>query len=386
MLTVLMFFVTARFRLPVIPFLIIFSAFALVWIWEKLLTREFKKIALFFLLLSPFSILTNSNFYHLSAGDFAQAYFSLGNASLKAGRLNQALEEYDEALSRNAFLRRVHLNKGIIFLRKKDYTQAEKEFWLELKNNPQEDRAYNNLSAVYLMLELYDKAIQSAQKAVELKIYYPEAYMNLALAYKAKGDYQNAKEVIDTGLRNVHPFPDAHYLLGEIFQAEGKLDSAYQVYQKLLSSKPFFDISYNLETFSSNEDLELKYKDIQARTYFNLANMEVQQGEIDQAESYLKSAISLKPDFGDAFANLGTLYNNYRRYNEAISYLQRALSLDLQNPFYHYSLGLAYARSNRLEEAREEFKESLNIEPHFKKALEMLFLADSLLKEKSKIP
>jgi tetratricopeptide (TPR) repeat protein len=383
MLTVVMFFVTSRFRLPVIPFLIIFSAFTLVWLGEKLINRKSKKMALFLLLLFPLSILTNSNFYHLSVGDFSQAYFSLGNADLKAGKLDQALEKYDEALSRNPLLSRVHMNKGIIFLRRKEYALAEKEFGLELKKNPQEDRAYNNLSVVYLMLKLYDKAIQSAQKALELKVYYPEAYMNLALAYIGKGDYQKTKEVIESGLKNVHPFLEANYLLGEVYQAEGKLDSANQAYQKILSVDPFSDVAYNLETLSSKKDLEMQYTDIKAKAYFNMGTLDVQQGEIDRAESHLKRALSLKPDFAEAYANLGTLYDNTRRFSEAIDQLEKAVGLDPQNPIYHYNLGLAYAKSKRLEKAKEEFQQSLKIEPDFKEAESKLFLADSLLKSKT---
>lgn len=383
MLTVVMFFVTSRFRLPVIQFLIIFSAFTLVWLGEKLINRKSKKMALFLLLLFPLSILTNSNFYHLSVGDFSQAYFSLGNADLKAGKLDQALEKYDEALSRNPLLSRVHMNKGIIFLRRKEYALAEKEFGLELKKNPQEDRAYNNLSVVYLMLKLYDKAIQSAQKALELKVYYPEAYMNLALAYIGKGDYQKTKEVIESGLKNVHPFLEANYLLGEVYQAEGKLDSANQAYQKILSVDPFSDVAYNLETLSSKKDLEMQYTDIKAKAYFNMGTLDVQQGEIDRAESHLKRALSLKPDFAEAYANLGTLYDNTRRFSEAIDQLEKAVGLDPQNPIYHYNLGLAYAKSKRLEKAKEEFQQSLKIEPDFKEAESKLFLADSLLKSKT---
>jgi tetratricopeptide (TPR) repeat protein len=382
MITVVMFFVTARFRFPIIPFLIIFSAFALVWLWQKFSKRELSKIALFFLLLFPLFILTNSNAYHLSAKDFSQAYFSLGNAYLKAGKLDLALQEYDEALSRNPHLSRVHMNKGIIFLRRKEYARAEKEFELELEKNPQEDRAYNDLAAVYLTLKLYDQAIQTAQKAIELKVYYPEAYMNLALAYKGKGDYLKAKVVVESGLRNVHPFPEANYLLGEIYQAQGEPDSARQAYEKVLSLNPFSDIAYNLETLSSKKDLEEEYKDIKANTYFNLGTIDVQQGEIDLAEFHLKKAISLKPDFAEALANLGTLYSNTRRFSEAITQLQRAINLDPQNEVYHYNLGLAYAKNNQLEEAKEEFEQSLQIDPNFKEAQEKLFLADSLLKTK----
>ena len=381
MLTVVMFFVTARFRLPVIPFLIIFSSFALAWLWEKLSTRKPRNLALFFLLLFPFLILTNSNAYHLSVGDFSQAHFSLGNVHLKAGKLNQALKEYDVALERNPYLPRAHLNKGIVFLRKKEYDKAEEEFHHELKINPDEDKAYNNLSAVYRLQGLYNQAIESAQKAVKLKTYYPEAYMNLALAYQDKGNYEEAKEALNLGIKNIPLFFEANLLLGEILQEEGKLELAMTEYRKILdqsSSKK--DVIYDLETlFSKGDPYNLENLEIRAKAHFNLGTIYVQQGRIDLAEFHLKRAISLKPDFAEAFANLGILYDSTRRYLEAIIKLQKAVSLDPQNAIYHYNLGLAYAKSNRLEEAKEEFQQSLNIEPDFKEAQEKLFLADSLL-------
>jgi tetratricopeptide (TPR) repeat protein len=388
MLTVVMFFVTARFRLPVIPFLIIFSSFALVWLWEKLFRKELRNVGLFFLLLFPFLILTNSNVYHLSPGDFSQAYFSLGNVDLKAGKLDQALQEYDVALKRNPNLPRAHLNKGIVFLRKNEYDQAEEEFHRELEINPNDDKAYNNLSAVYRLRGLYDQAIEAARKAVELKTYYPEAYMNLALAYQRKGELQKAKEALSLGLKNIQPFLDANLLLGEILQEEGQLDSALMEYRKIIDqSAAKKDVIYDLERlFSKGAPYDLEDSEIRAKAHFNLGTIYVQQGRVDLAESHLETAIALKPGFAEAFANLGTLYDNTGRHLQAITYLQKAVSLDPQNAIYHYNLGLAYAKSNRLEEAKEEFEQGLKIEPGFKEAQQKLFLADSLLKTKRTIP
>lgn len=388
MLTVVMFFVTSRFRLPVVPFLILFSGFSLVWLWEKLGRRELRNLVLFLLLLAPFLVLTNSNVYHLSVGDFSQAYFSLGNVFLKAGKLDQALIEYDEALQRNPNADRAHLNKGIVFLRRKEFKKAEEEFLNELKINPTEDKAYNNLSAVYRLQGIYDQAIESAQKAVNLKAYYPEAYMNLALAYQNKGDFEKAKEVLRLGMKNIQPFLEGNSLLGEILQEEGKLDSAMAEYRKILDqSSAQKDVIYDLDIlYSKGDPYNLENLELKAKAHFNLGTIYVQQGRIDQAESHLKMAISFKPDFAEAFANLGILYDNTRRHSEAITQLEKAVSLDPQNAIYHYNLGLAYAKGNRLEEAKEEFEQSLEIEPDFKEAQEKLFLADSLLKAKKTNP
>jgi tetratricopeptide (TPR) repeat protein len=388
MLTVVAFFVTARFRLPVIPFLIIFSALALVWLWEKLWGKELSSLALFLALLFPFAILTNSNAYHLSVGDFSQAHFSLGNVHLKAGRLDLALKEYDVALQRNPDLPRAHLNKGIVFLERKQYDEAQEEFHHELRINPNEDKAYNNLSAAYRLQGLHDQAVENAEKAVKLKNYYREAYMNLGLAYKNQGDYQKAKDALSLGIRNIPIFLEANLLLGEILQEEGRWDSAMAEYQKILDqASAREDIIYDLETlFSKGDPYNLDNLEIRARVHFNSGTICVQQGKIDLAESHLKRAISSKPDFAEAFANLGILYDNTGRRAQAITQLQRAVNLDPQNAVYHYNLGLAYAKNNRLQEAREEFEQSLKIEPDLKEASQKLFLADSLLREKSGLP
>jgi tetratricopeptide (TPR) repeat protein len=387
MLTVVMFFVTARFRLPVIPFLIIFSAFALVWLWEKVSQKEIRSLALFFLLLFPFLILSNSNAYHLSIGDFSQAHFSLGNVYLKASKLDQALNEYDVALERNPYLPRAHLNKGIIFLRKNEYAKAEEEFRHELEIKPDEDKAYNNLSAIYRLQGLYDQAIEAAKKAIELKSYYSDAYMNLALAYQDKRDYEKTKDVLRMEMKNIPLFFEANLLLGEILQEEGKLDSAMLEYQIILDqSSAQKDVIYDLETlFSKGDPYNLENLGIRAKAHFNLGTIYVQQGRIDLAEFHLKEAIYLKPDFAEAFANLGILYDNTGRSYQAITHLEKAVSLDPQNAIYHYNLGLAYAKVNRLEEAKEEFQQSLKTEPDFGEAQEKLFLADSLLEVKSRI-
>jgi 4-amino-4-deoxy-L-arabinose transferase-like glycosyltransferase len=99
MATVVMFFVTARFRLPVIPLLIIFSGVSLVWLFERLREKKVSSARTLLLILIPFALLTNSNAYHLKVGDFSQAHFSLGNVYLKEGKLNLALAEFNSVLS-----------------------------------------------------------------------------------------------------------------------------------------------------------------------------------------------------------------------------------------------------------------------------------------------
>jgi tetratricopeptide (TPR) repeat protein len=387
MITVVIFFVPARFRLPVIPFLIIFTGYAVVWLVERVAEKEFSLLRNFVILLIPFVLLTNSNVYRLNVGDFSQAHFSLGNVYLRQGKLDLAVAQFDSVLAANPHYSRAHLNRGMVFFRRGDYKEAEKEFKAELELFPNEAKAYNNLSAIYLEQGLYDKAEEMAQKAVQAGNHTPNAYMNLALSYWNRGEIDKAKQMLLQGLSKVQPFPEAELLLGEIYLAEVKLDSAAERFRKVIQLSSGGDVAYDLEMLASKGDpLRLDSGHIKAKAHFDLATVHMQRGELTAAEAQIKQAISLKPDFAEAYANLGLLYDHTGRGSEALPRFKKAVELDPQNAVYHYNLGLAYAKRSRFAEAKEELQKTLMLDPSFKEAQNRLMLVDSLLQRQEGSP
>ena len=381
MITVVLFFVTSRFRLPVIPFLIIFTSFAVYWMIRHLVERKLKSLLIFIAVFIPFLILTNSNLYRLSTENFSSSHFSLGNVFLKEGDLESALKEYDKALGKGSYPVRVHLNRGIIFFRLGDYEKAEQEFKKELTIDPQDERAYNNLSVLYRLKGEYEEAIEYAGESIQIKPYYPEAYVNLALAYQEKGDLTRARETLFQGMEVIPDFLHASFVLASIYQREGKTDSAIFEYRRIVTHKLKKDaVVYDLETlFSKDVRSERKLK---ANSYYNLGLIYAKRGESDLAERNLLKAIDLDPDFSQAYANLGTLYDGLRDYPKALNQFKTAIGLDPGNPVYHFNLGLVYAKTNQLEEAIFQFRKTLEIDPGFAQAVEMIYITDSLLKSR----
>ncbi|UCB53462.1 MAG: tetratricopeptide repeat protein [Candidatus Zixiibacteriota bacterium] len=381
MATVVMFFVPARFRLPIIPLLLVFSGFSLVWLFERLQEKKVSFVGTFLLILIPFALLTNSNAYHLRVGDFSQAHFSLGNVYLKDGKLDLALAEFNSVLTLNPGYNRAHLNRGMVFFRRGDLEQAEKEFQAELELNPNEAKAYNNLSAVYQQQGLHQKAEEMAEKAIRLGGYSANAYMNLAMSYWKEGKIHQAKQTIAQGLAEVRPFLEGELLLGEIYLTEGQNDSAVERFENVIHPPASQrDVAYDLEILAAKGDPHrLDKQGLQAKAHFNLGTVYVGRGEISSAETHLKRAISLKPDFAEAHANLGILFDHTGRGDQALLSLKRAINLDPRNAVYHFNLGLAYAKLMKLREAREEFETTLALDPSLTDAHQKLRLVDSLL-------
>jgi len=382
MVTVVMFFVTARFRLPVIPFLIIFASFSLYWIIKKIIQCKYYSLLTSLVFLIPSVFLGESNIYHLSNRNFAQAYFSLGNLYLKKGDTKEALKQYDLALKNDPRIGRAHLNKGIIFFRLQDWKEAEKEFLTELKIDPQNEKAYNNLSVLYRLKNDNPRAIIYANQALEIKPYYKEAYINLALAYEKLGDLEKAKKILSLGLAQIPDFLEADFILANIYQKEKRPDLALKEYQKITQQKlkRGIEITYDLETlFLRDDPTKSGEESIRALAHYNLAVFYVGENKLFEAEDNFEKAIQLKPDFADAYANLGKLYDLLREYPGAEENLKKAIQIKPEDPAYHFNLGLVYAKQGKLEDAKGEFKKSLEIKPDFKEAKEKMRLADSLL-------
>lgn len=379
--SVLLFFVNSRFRLPVLPFLIVLSSFALIQLFGYLKGSSFKKLFLSMALLVLFFFLCNSNLYHLDKTNFAQSYFSLGNLFLKKGNLQDARAEYLLALKENPSLQRAHLNLGNIYFHQKDYSQAEKEFLEELKANPRQEKAYNNLSVIYCIRGDNLNAILQAKQALEIKPYYKEAYINLTLAYLKTENYLSAESSLVSALALFPSFAELRFYLGLVYQKQGKSDQALTEYMQLLSQRPETqDVEYNLGLIYSKDDPSQEgLNGLKAYAAYNSGLIYLQKKEIDPAQENLIQSIKLKPDFTEAHAILGNLYDLRREYEPAVKELEEAIKNAPDNPVYHYNLGLILAKTKNFPLAKQELETALRLAPDFRLAQEKLRLVDSLL-------
>jgi tetratricopeptide (TPR) repeat protein len=82
-----------------------------------------------------------------------------------------------------------------------------------------------------------------------------------------------------------------------------------------------------------------------------------QAAGLAEIESLLRTAISLDPEYADAYLQLGILYSSQRNYSDAISQYQQALKYKPDVAVIHYRLGQALARSGATARAQQEFAE-----------------------------
>jgi tetratricopeptide (TPR) repeat protein len=96
------------------------------------------------------------------------------------------------------------------------------------------------------------------------------------------------------------------------------------------------------------------------------------QGKLEQAVSHYRQAVRLKPDYVEAYNNLGNALRLQGKLDEAVDYLRRALALNPNIADIHYNLGLALQSLNEPEEAMTRFRQAIRIKPDWPSPLDSL--------------
>ena len=310
--SVMLFFITSRYRMPVFAYIIPFSGYALYSFYKRIRSKK-RTMALsgsILLLLFVFNI----DPYGVSMKNKALEYYNLGNVFFKKGKLEKAEVFYKKGLEENNRFPRLHLNLGAIYLKKNELKKAEKEFKKEIDINPEEAKSYLNLARLYERRGLMGKAIYYSKKSIEKRVRLAEAYLNTGRLYVKEAKYDSAMmflwKAADFKANELQVFS----LLGFCNLRLGLFNDAIKNYRQAIKL---------------NKDAYL---------YYNLAVAYIGAGRIGEAREALKLVISLKPDFAAA----------------------------------HYNLGLIFMKEDKKEKAKKEFEKVLQLQPSFANAKKMI--------------
>ena len=131
----------------------------------------------------------------------------------------------------------------------------------------------------------------------------------------------------------------AHNHLGAVLYMQGKYDEAMEHFRLAVKMKP--------ENPESHNNLGLTY---------------AIHGDFPRAIAEYRRAIEIKDDPAMRL-NLANALLQTKRYDEAIEQFRTSLQMNPNNPGAHCSLGYALAQTGQLDEAIKEFQEALKIAP-----------------------
>ncbi len=307
--SVVLFFVFARYRFPMVPFLLLFSAAGVVG------GRQFWQAAS--------AQLRTATVIAVTIGLVVACWPLLSPTLMRAiteNNLGTALQEarrYDEAVT--------HHQRAIALM-------------------PGYAPAHNNLGTSLRAAGRLDEAIAAYQQALALKPDFASASYNLANALLEQGQAGPSVDQYRRALQSTNTV-EAHNNLGIALAANSDSAGALSEFRAALA---------------------LDDRSVQAHR--NLGNMLLDMGSRAEGVAHLERAVALAPAEADATYDIGTLLLQEENYRAAAERFQSALRIRPQWAEAHNNLGIALASQGQLAAAMDHFERALQARPDYPEA------------------
>ncbi len=321
--TIILFLVTARHRLPLVPFMILLAAAGAVT-----LVKEWKKL------------------------EKKKAAFLIGGFIVVAFLVNRTY--YGEGFE-NTF--QIHFNNGIKYEQAGEYQKAEHEYLLADKEYPYSATLINNLAYMQFLLGKHAEAEKNYYRALALKPDYSRVYNNLGLLVKEKGDLDSSialfRKAIELYDSTVSVSPDElgrMYLnLARAYDEKGAFDSASSAFLKAVEAAP-----------------------LMGKAYFQAAAFFARNKQYGKADTlYMKGMRHHDLEASDFF-NWGLSLIERRRFSSGISMMLRALKRDQNLYQAHYMIAVGHLEGGSpIDTVMTYLNKCLELDSTYKPALDL---------------
>ncbi|OQB20775.1 MAG: photosystem I assembly protein Ycf3 [candidate division BRC1 bacterium ADurb.Bin183] len=193
MLSLIPFFMTARYRIPIIPVLCLLAAGSVESLMRWFRQRRWKEAGSFAVGFAALWLLLNNTGVLLEKEEGAQFHNALGLIYKSEGKINDALAQYEKSLQSKKTPYAL-ANLGNLYYDEKKLAEAANQYSEALKMEPDNARILFNRGQCYLALGLLREAQKDFEQALVLdERVQPLAHFNLALIYIKEGKKELAK-------------------------------------------------------------------------------------------------------------------------------------------------------------------------------------------------
>ncbi len=324
--SIVLFLVTARHRLPLVPVLIIFASVGIYYLYKEFNNFKTKEyiISLVLLVLSIF--LFNQRYYDQKeiGGVNAQfqIFFNEGIQFEKLGDLPKALDAYRKA--DNSFPNSATLlnNLAYVQFRLAQYEQAESNFKRALKLDNSFAATYNNYGLLKQKTEEFDSALQLFSKSLALYKNKTDKNDNISMVYSNIADLYDQKQEMDSA---------GKYYIYALSQKEIYLTAVPRAASFFAHAKMFTKSDSLFQSADSQNILSASH-------LFNWGLSYMKRNQIEDGISKLKKCVTLDSRFFQAYHLIGYgLYKTAAPKDSTLYYLNKALEI---NPNFKQALDL----------------------------------------------
>jgi protein O-GlcNAc transferase len=154
----------------------------------------------------------------------------------------------------------------------------------------------------------------------------------------------------------------------------GQLLAAEASYRQVLAAEPNLVVAKLDEAIAAYRRA-IGIKPDYTEAYCDLGLALTRQGKLDEAVAAYRRAIGIKPDYAEANCNLGIALDMQGKLDEAIAAYRRAIEIKPDIAQAYCNLGIALAGQGKLDEAVAAYRRAIEIKPDYAEANSNLGLA-----------
>jgi tetratricopeptide (TPR) repeat protein len=259
------------------------------------------------------------------------AAFNLGYVYFQQGDLQSARQILARSVELDPVSVRAKLLLGTTLLRLGDKQKALDQLAKADRLEP------NNLDLLkYVALQFSEAGMQKdaitlIRRSLESNRTDPSTYILMIDTYRRAGDYSGAAEAAFEAVRRIPASARMSYLLGVQLQDVGRQQESRQYFERAVSLDPNF-----------------------AEAYTALAELARRDGNSKDAVRYLRKALAIRPDFTPALIELGKNYMDIGRLEDARQAVTQAVTQAPDNPSPHLLLSQIYSAQKDFDKSARE--------------------------------
>jgi tetratricopeptide (TPR) repeat protein len=166
------------------------------------------------------------------------AFNNLGLLAARAGRTDEAISNFQEALRASPGHFVALENLGNAYRQQKRWEEARKTLERAIAVGPGDPEANYSLGMVFAQTGDTERAYQYLRKALELRPAYPEALNNLGVLYLRTGRRDQAVAAFEECIRVAPGFDQSYLNLARVHNLEGHPQEARNLLVELLKQRP----------------------------------------------------------------------------------------------------------------------------------------------------
>ena len=305
MLTVVAFFISARYRLPVIPMLLIFAAYGgreLYLLWRQGAYRDLLVgCGAAFLL----AVACNFRVGAMNVEGDAHTHYRLGYVHEKKGLPINAVAAYEQALALDPDIKWARFNLASLYARNGEYNRAVAAYGEFIRRFPEVARARLALGNVYLRTGRYAEAIAAYEGLLNAEdADAADLYGRLGYAHAQVGQLGQAAVAYRALVAAKPDSLQARLQLGELYEQLERLDAARAEYRQIIA-----------------------VDSLHAAARYRLARLLFFVDRAEEAKVHLQQVIARNPDAVEARFLLATQYIVEHRAAAAMEQVQAILAV-----------------------------------------------------------